>query len=244
MTGKKIVVTAALAAGAALLGGCEQLGELELFKEKTEWAPRESDAISVSREGVITEYIQEELDASYYSASELETMINSEVGEYNSQNGADSVKVVELSAEGNAFKLTMEYASGTDFAQFNNTEFYLGSMINAQLAGYLFDVSYKKVESGAAVEDIVSGSEVIKEMDKTVLVLQAPMEVHVPGEVLYISANAEVLSSDVINATGKEEEEAQELLLPSNDVYISGGSSMTVAEAEAANRVYIIYDED
>jgi hypothetical protein len=118
-------------------------------------------------------------------------------------------------------------------------------MINAQLQGYLFDVNFKVVKDGVVQESTVSGSEVIKSMDKKVLILRAPLEVQVPGEVLYTSENADVLDADVVDATGEhEEEETQELVLPSNDVYRSGGDSHSFSEEAAAKRVYIIFDDN
>jgi hypothetical protein len=66
--------------------------------------------------------------------------------------------------------------------------------------------------------------------------------VHVPGSVLFTSTNAEVLASNVVNATGESEEDVQELVLPSNEVYRSSDTH-SFAEEEAENRVYIIFDE-
>lgn len=236
MSAKKTVITAALAAGILLLNGCEMVGQ-------SKWTPRESAAISIKKDGSIKEIVQEELDADYYDAAELEQMITDEVAEYNSKNGEDSITVASFEMEDNTAHLVMEYASAEDYAQFNNVEFFYGSMINAQLAGYLFDVSFKQVKDGVVQGSEVSGSEVIKNMDKAVLVVRAPLEVQVPGKVLFTSTNAEVLASDVVNATGRQEEEAvQELILPSNEVY-RRGDDQTVAEEAAANRVYIIFND-
>lgn len=236
MKAKKISVIAAAALGMMLLGGCEML-------DQDTWEPQEPAAISIDKEGTITEIIQEKLDAAYYDAAELQNMVTSEVSDYNAQNGEDSVKVSKFEAADGSVKLTIEYASAKDYAQFNNVEFYYGSMINAQLEGYLFDVSYKKVRDGVVEGSSVSGSEVIKELAEQVLIVRAPLEVHVPGNVLYTSTNAEVLASDVVNATGKSSDEDEEgLVLPSNTVY--RGEKATFAEEAAANRVYIIFEMD
>ena len=233
VNGKKTGTAAVLAAGIVLLGGCEMLGQ-----EK--WEPQEAAAISIDEDGSITEFIHETLDEAYYNAAELQNMITSSVAEYTRTHGEESVAVKEYLAEEGKVSLTMEYATAEDYAEFNNTEFYYGSMINAQLAGYLFDVSYKRVNDGVVQGSPVSGSEVIREMDKQVLILRGPMEVHVPGNVLYTSTNAEVLSADVVNATGEQEDEEEGLLLPSNNVYKNEES--TFAEQTAASRVYIIFD--
>ncbi len=237
MIARKIPIAAALMAGVMLLGGCEML-------EQNKWTPQEPAAISIDEDGVVTEIIQETLDEAYYDAAELQNMITSEVKEYNDKNGEDTIIVKEMEAAEGKISLKMEYASAADYASFNNTEFYYDSIIGAQLSGYLFDVSYKKVSNGVVQGSSVSGSEVIKRMDKQVLILRAPMEVHVPGDVLFTSTNADVLAADVVNATGesKEDEEEEEgLILPSNAVY-KVEDTTSFAEATAANRVYIIFD--
>lgn len=232
---RKTLATAALFAGVSLLGGCDML-------QQETWEPQESAAISIDEAGSITEIIQEKLDAAYYDAAELQTMIEKEVADYNSQHGENSITVKTYEAAEGSVKLIMEYATAEDYAAFNNVEFYYGSMINAQLEGYLFDVSYKKVRDGVVQGSEVSGSEVIRNMADTVLVVRAPLEVKVPGEVIYTSTNAEVLETSVVNATGEQEDEADEgLVLPSNAVY--RGQEATFEEQAAANRVYIVFEE-
>lgn len=232
---RKTLAAAALFAGVSLLGGCDML-------QQETWEPQESAAISIDEAGSITEIIQEKLDAAYYDAAELQTMIDKEVADYNSQHGENSITVKTYEAAEGSVKLIMEYATAEDYAAFNNVEFYYGSMINAQLEGYLFDVSYKKVRDGVVQGSEVSGSEVIRNMADTVLVVRAPLEVKVPGEVIYTSTNAEVLEASVVNATGEQEDEADEgLVLPSNAVY--RGQEVTFEEQAAANRVYIVFEE-
>ena len=232
---KKLSMLAAVASCAALLSGCEMLNQ-------EQWEPQEPYAISISEDGRITEIVQETLDESYYSASELQNMITTEVADYNKKNGENCVTVKTFETEGQSVKLEMVYASAKDYAGFNNVEFYYGSLINAQLEGYLFDVSYKKVRDGVVTGSSVSGSEVIKEMDKEVMVVRAPLEVNVPGSILYTSTNAEILADNVVNATREQDEEEEEgLVLPSNTVYTSENEA-TFEEKEAANRVYIIFE--
>lgn len=234
MRGKRTGTAAALALWIMLLPGCGML-------EQNTWEPKEPEAISIDADGSVTEMIRDTLDAAYYSASELEAMIHSEVAEYNVRHGEDSVAVEKLEIEGEQVDLVMKYASPEDFARFNNTEFFYGTVISAELEGYLFDVPYKQVSDGVVHGSALSGSEVIRQMDSQVLILRAPAEVRVPGEVLFTSANAEVLAADVVNATGSEPEEEEGLVLPSNAVY--RGPEASFAEKAAASRVYIIFDD-
>lgn len=233
---KRLSILAAFASCVMLLGGCEMLNQ-------EQWVPQEPNAISISEDGVITEIVQESLDAAYYNVAELQNMINAEVADYNKKNGENCVTVKTFENEGRSVKLEMVYASAKDYASFNNIEFYYGSLINAQLEGYLFDVTYKKVHDGVVTGNSVSGSEVIKEMDKEVMIVRAPLEINVPGSVLYTSSNAEVLTDNVVHATGEQNEVKKEegLVLPSNTVYVSE-SDASFDEVEAANRVYIIFE--
>lgn len=235
MVARKTAAAGLLMAGIALLGGCEMLQHQE------KWEPKEPAAVSIGEEGTVTETIQEELDQVYYDAEELRSMIDSEVAAYNSGHGENAVQVISYEAANGQVKLVMEYASSEDYSEFNNIEFYYGSMIGAQLEGYLFDVSYKKVRNGVVEGSAVSGSEVIKCMADMVLVVRAPLEVQVPGKVLYTSTNAEVHAADVVNATGEQEQETG-LVLPSSAVY--RGETKSLEENAAANRVYIIFEEE
>ena len=87
MRAGKIAAVAALGLGVMLLGGCEMLDRQQ------KWEPQEDAAISISEDGVITEYVQDTLDESYYSASELEKMITSDVADYNSKHGENTIQV-------------------------------------------------------------------------------------------------------------------------------------------------------
>lgn len=138
MTGRKIAVTAVLCAGVIMMGGCSMLDQ------EKEWKPQKSSAISVGKDGTITEYVSDTLDESYYSDTELQSMIESEISDYNSKNGENSVSMKDFQVNGKDVQLTMEYKKAEDYAQFNHTEFYYGSMINAQLADYRLTFPIKK----------------------------------------------------------------------------------------------------
>lgn len=250
MTAKKVWTAAVLAAGVMMLGGCDQIDEVMEQFTQSDWEPQEACGISIAKDGTITEIIQEELDAAYYDAAELQNMINTEVQSYNkenkgkSNNTAEPITVGSYTVDGKKVRLEMHYATAEDYAQFNNVEFYYGSMIGAQLEGYLFDVSFQKVRDGVVKNTASTGTDVIHEMDQQVLIVRAPLEVHVPGSVSYTSTNAEILAADVICATGEKEEEQETvgLVLPSSAVYKPEEEEATFAEIEAANRVYIIFD--
>ncbi len=241
MTAKRRAAAAALLAAVTLLGGCS---EVEQFLEgETSWTPQETDAISIAADGSVTEIVQDTLEESYYDVSELESMINSEITEYNAEHGEDTIKVERFETENQAVTLELWYSSAEDYAEFNNVEFFCGSIIGAQIEGYLFDTSFYRVTDGTAGDSTLSSSRVFKDMSLQVVVVQAPMEVHVEGgTVEYISTNAEMISSDTVSATGEQDNEEDTLVLPSSKVY--EGEETTYEEEKLANRVYIVYDTE
>ena len=247
MFSKKWVSVALLAVGAMMLSGCESVESLsEAFVKNESWEPQEADAISVKKNGSITEQINEVLDASYYSADELQNMISSEISSYNSQAGSEKVKLEKFEETEGSDQISVEisYASAEDFASFNNTEFYYGSMINAQLAGYLFDTGFQKVKNGEASGQVSSDDGIYDAMDKEVLILMAPMEVQVCGELVYVSSNADVLGSNLVDANGEmDETEREDLVLPSSDVY-KRTHDKTFDEEQSNRRVYIIFEKE
>ncbi|MCD7762954.1 MAG: hypothetical protein LUI14_07105 [Lachnospiraceae bacterium] len=241
MTAKRRAAAAGLLAAVTLLGGCSEVEQL--LGGQTAWTPQESDAISIAADGSVTEIIRDTLDESYYDVSELESMINSEITEYNSEHGEDTILIETFENEGTDVTLKLWYSSAEDYAEFNNVEFFSGSIIGAQMAGYLFDTSFYQVENGVADETAVSSSRVFQNMSAQVVIVQAPMEVHVEeGTVIYISTNAEMLSSDTVDANGEQENEGEVLVLPSSKLY--EGEEVSYEEEKLANRVYILYDTE
>ena len=64
-------------------------------------------------------------------------------------------------------------------------------------------------------------------MASEVMVVTAPVEVHVPGNVLYTSDNAQILAADDVYASGKSDD---------------GSEEKSFEEKAADKRFYIIFD--
>ncbi len=234
MTKRGYTIAAGLCAAGMLLNGCSR-------KNQKAWMPQESDAISVASDGSVTEIVQESLDQAYYDQSELDSMIRSSVEAYNQENGGNAVKVVSFKTRNDTVTLELRYASGRDFADFNNVEFYQGSMLNAQLEGFLFDVPFYRIEDGEISGSTVDSGTVLKDLSAEVVIVQAPLEVHVDGDVTYTSTNAEMLSENTVSAKKNEEGAGStSLLLPSGSVHSE--TERSYEDQKKANLVYIIYE--
>ncbi len=225
-----------------LLAGCSR------------FSPKET-AVSVSKDGKVTAAVIDKLDQSYYDAEELKENIDQAVSDYNGSAGEDTVTVqkFETREEGDV-KLFMEYASGKDYAAFNNVDFYVGDITDGyNNAGYRFETTFRQVEKGKAVGDEIAREEIFAGSNHPMLVFSEPMAVEVPGKILYVSSNVEVTGKKSARMAGSRletetetetegedsresgsEDEVQEIA-PSVEITVTGG------ESEAA-LAYIIYE--
>lgn len=222
-----------------MLGGCDMLDEV--LEEKA-WEPGET-ALQVMEDGTVTETVIDQLDESYYSSAELESMVNSSVSEYNKEHGEDAVKVDSLVIENNQVTLTMTYRTAEDYAGYNNVRFYNGSMLGAEIDGYLFYNQFKQVEKGTVTEEGISNEEPLKHKELQVLVTDTSHVVKVPGDVLFISSNGSPMGRKEVEPAEEEEASKEEgLVLPSNAVYVEEDHSPVTAKDLEKTYLYIIYE--
>ena len=168
-----------------MLTACEK-------KEEEPWIP-ESTAIQVSEDGVITETIIDRLRESYYDSEELKTMVYATVRDYTQEHGADSITVTEYTAEGSAIRIVLTYAGWEDYAAYNNVRFFNGSMLKAQMAGFLFETSFQIVaKDGSVSQQRISSDGPVSHKEYQVLVTDRSHAVEVPGNIVYVSAPASV----------------------------------------------------
>lgn len=213
-----------------------------LLEEKA-WEPTET-SLEAKKDGTLTETVIDQLDQSYYSSSELESMINSSVSEYNQSHGADAVKVDSLSLENNQVVLTMTYKTAEDYAGYNNVRFYNGSMLGAEMDGFLFYNQFREVTDGTVTADNISNEEPLKHKEYQVLVTDTSHVVRVPGDVVYVSINGSPAAEKEVKPLKETRAAEQEgLVLPSSAVYVEEKDNEPVTAKDLEKTyLYIIYE--
>lgn len=241
------------AAAAVLLSvtvtGCDTLDQIVGADEWEKWVP-EQTSLQIARSGSITETIFDSLDESYYDADELQDMIARTVRIYNEEHGEDAITVPAYSAENGSIGLTLVYKTPEDYASYNGVDFFSGSILNAQMNSITFPDSFLEVKSLSETA-VVSSEEALSHKEFSIAVADVDHVVQVPGQIRYISGNAEVINSHVASPTGGEAEtEAQRetgLVLPSSAVYYETEEGRS-ADADLSSRkesdFYIIYEPD
>ena len=148
-------------------------------------------SVSVNKNGEIDTTVVEDFDKDYYSLDDLAKMSDEEVSSYNSANGAGAVKAGKPS-ENKDKKVIQKitYASYNDYAKFNNSQFFCGTVADASAAGYNLGTSLKDASDSAKT---VTGDEVISQMkDKHILITDEATHISVYGRILYVSEGVTV----------------------------------------------------
>ena len=161
------------------LTGC---GGIEKAKEST---------VTVSDEGVVTEALIEEFLSEDYDEKELETSIRQMVDTYNTESGKDAVKIMKIQVkEGDATAL-LQYESDEVYREFNQVDFFTGTVGQAKEEGFTFAETFQDTEGKEVALGIIPDSCT----DQQLIIIREPLNVLVPGKILYVSNNMKILSS-------------------------------------------------
>lgn len=214
---------AAMIACVLSLCGCSTLDRIIGADDWKDWTP-ETTSIQVHADGSLTETIFDTLDQSWYEGNELQDMIARSMNEYNASHEAGAVNVTAYSDAGGKVQVVIDYRTGEDFAEYNNTVFCCGSMLDAQMQGFLFDTPFYAVDGTNQAGGAIDASEPLSHKEFNVVVSDGTHVVQVPGEIRYVSEGVQVVNSHVARkAQGAES--AQE-------------------ENAAGSVLYIIYEKD
>ena len=187
--------------------------------------------VSVSKNGEVKSVAIENLDKDYYNEEELKNMIYSSVSEYNQ--GGEKVKMDSFEVKDKKATLTMEFTTSGDYASFNNVTFFTGTVSAAKSAGYDFNEEFLAVEKGKTKSAADTGT-VNLSGDYKVVILEEPILVEVPGNIVYVSSNIEV--------TGKKEArmKAQEQKGTEGATEVQQTQASTEASGESSSGIPII----
>ena len=236
-----ILAAAAIASTAVLLTGCSMLDQIVGADSWKDWAPSQT-SLQVYGDGSVTETILDSLDQDWYTGDELQDMIARSMNEYNAQNGAEALNVTEYSDEGGQVRVKLVYRTGDDYSRYNDVVFFNGSMLDAEMAGFLFTGPFSSVDGSQVREQGVDAAEPLSHKEYSVTVTDGMHAVQVPGTIRYISSNGAVVNSH----TAQPASAAGEAQTEGDSTYLSGdpGTGSVSDKERDASYLYIIYEKD
>lgn len=158
---------AVLLLGTALLTGCSS--SLDTVTVNT---------LTIERDGTIADISVEDFSNGNYDMTKLESFINAEVADYNSQAGEGSISLDKLETESELVKLQLRYADIEDYNAFNHTEYELTDFNASELSG-----SFTSAADGSQIQP---GD--MNETDMRVLQVQDAMNIVCKGKILYYNS--------------------------------------------------------
>lgn len=118
--------------------------------------------------------------------SEVKKYAKETIDEYNLSKGSNMVKLNKVSTSGNRIYLKTTYKDAECYSDFTSYEFFVGTIKEAEKAGYVFDGTFSKVKSGKK-KGTIEVSKVTKDSSDNVIILDQGISVVVPGKIKYVS---------------------------------------------------------
>lgn len=191
---KKIARMTILLMVVLTMAGCSKEGMAE-----------QADGIAIGKDGKITGTLVDVLDQSYYDSEELKHMIETEIADTNSKQGADAVTLDSYDCDTSGkVKVKLVFADNEAYQAFNNTTFFSGTSVEANEL-YGLKGNFLNVQDGK----ITTEDAVVSE-DSKVVVVSENVNVTVPGKIVAITDNVELTGKKTASANVEKEDESSE----------------------------------
>jgi len=151
----------------------------------------DATTLFINKNGSITDAIVEEFDENYYSATEMQAMLNDELATYNQSVNNESAAVIsKFEVLGGVAKVFIDFASGMDYATFNDTAFFAGTVNQAYEQGHELDVTMKSVNG----DEILKKADILEKGKYKIVILEEHVNVVLYKKILFASANVELIN--------------------------------------------------
>ncbi len=151
----------------------------------TNYAEAETNTVYVLENGKVISTDVEAFDEKTYDKDKLQSYVKDSINTYNAEIGKNSLKEKSLKIEDGKAVLVLEYADVDTYEAVNAVELFVGTVKEAQAAGYKFDASYAKLTDGKAIS--ATAEDFTKSDDYKVVIIKSNTKVVVPGEICFIS---------------------------------------------------------
>ena len=160
--------------------------------------------LTLKSDGSITlEEVGENLDSS--SKNEVAAFARDAIDKYNESVGEKKISYRSCSVSEDEIYLKSSYADAKTYSDFTGLSLFCGTIKQAAKQGYLFNNAFVSV-SGEEKKDAAEKSGVKAEKDKNVIIIDQPMRVVLPSDVVYVSRDGTTLESNrIVEVEGDSE---------------------------------------
>lgn len=143
--------------------------------------------VYVRDDGSISATFVEDFSQPQYDMAELQTMTETEITEYNGQNGEGSVTMTFFEVEGNIAKMQLDFVNYSAYSDFIGEDLFVGTIAEALDAGYVLDVSLTNPNNS---EEIIGEHELLTMQEANIVIVENAIRVRTENKMLYMSADA------------------------------------------------------
>ena len=177
---------------------------------KDELAASETkSSISVNKDGSISSPIVEDFVESYYDVERLKSMIESSINTYKAENTQAQIKLKSCKAKDGVANVEIEFGDYQAYAGFNQEDFFVGTVKDANMAGYDLNVTLSAVSD--AENGTISKPELLGMGDSHVIIVEnaeeqdaEPLRVNCYGEILYVGEGVTSVGKKSVNVSYSE----------------------------------------
>lgn len=150
--------------------------------------------IFVNRDGTIKSIVVEDFPQNTYDENDLKQMIHDDIWAYNNLHDVTDVRLISCEVESDTATVEIQYNSSSDYAEFNNRDFYFGTVSAALDAGYAKNVTLKNAHG----VNTVSGSVINDMATYHMIVFDEDVKIQTYASVLYYSENLNILDDNIV----------------------------------------------
>lgn len=178
----------------------------------------EQTSLIIDAEGGVVSHMVDVFDKGHYDIDELRDMANKEVAEYNTVNQAGTVVPVTMTSveaiENSKVRVTYTYNNAKDYAAYNDSLLFYGTVAEAEAAGYDF-TTLNQVLFNAKTDDSIVSTELedSKMAEMHVVLLEEKTLVYCPYKVAYASESAIIKEDGSVDTTAMLPEEFPAIIL-------------------------------
>ncbi|MBR5406546.1 MAG: hypothetical protein IK111_02775 [Lachnospiraceae bacterium] len=148
--------------------------------------------VSIDNKGVITHSIIESFDKDYYNEDELRGIISDEVESYCRDRDKDCAKLESLEIKDGMASARMRFATYSDYAGFNDVDFFYGTVEEAMEHDYPTDVTLKSRDDNSTIGRFEFES--LK--SSRIIIVSEPVVIHTPRKIAYTTANIDLIDDN------------------------------------------------
>lgn len=150
--------------------------------------------IIINRDGTIDSVIAEDFPSDKYDVNELRQMIHDNIWAYNNTHDSGDIKLLSCNVTDDFATVEIKYNSASDYADFNDRDFFFGTVSSALDAGYARKATLKNAHG----DNTVSGTMINDLSTYHMVVFDESVNVMTYASVLYYSSNLDVLEDNTV----------------------------------------------